>query len=38
VRRFISTRAGRKAKYARELVLALDLDRVPRPLDAVLGW
>jgi hypothetical protein len=38
LRRFISTRAGRKAQYARALVLALDLDRVPRPLDAVLGW
>jgi len=38
LRRFISTRSGRKAQYARALVLALDLDRVPRPLDAVLGW
>jgi hypothetical protein len=38
LRRFISTRAGRKARYAQELVLALDLDRVPRPLDAILGW
>jgi hypothetical protein len=37
LRRFISTRSGRKAQYARALVLALDLDRVPRPLDAVLG-
>jgi hypothetical protein len=36
LRRFISTRAGRKAQYARALVLALDLDRVPPPLDAVL--
>ena len=38
LRRFISTRSGRKAQYARALVLALDLDRVPRPLDAVLRW
>ena len=38
LRRFISTRSGRKAQYARALVLALDLDRMPRPLDAVLGW
>jgi len=38
LRRFISTRSGRKAQYARALVLALDLDCMPRPLDAVLGW
>jgi hypothetical protein len=38
LRRFISTRSGRKARYAQALVLALDLDCVPRPLDAVLGW
>jgi hypothetical protein len=38
LRRFIGTRSGRKAQYARALVLALDLDRMPRPLDAVLGW
>jgi hypothetical protein len=38
LRRFISTRSGRKAQYARALVLALDLDRMPRPLDALLGW
>jgi len=37
LRRFISVRSGRKAKYARALVLALDMDRVPRPLDAVLS-
>ena len=36
LRRFMGSRAGRKAQYARALVLALDLDRVPRPLDAVL--
>jgi hypothetical protein len=27
----------RKIRYARFLVEALDLDRVPRPLDLVLG-
>ena len=37
LRRFISTRSGRKAQYARALVLALDLEHVPRPLDAVLA-
>jgi hypothetical protein len=33
----MGTRSGRKAHYARRLVVALDLDRVPRPLDAVLS-
>jgi len=37
VRRFISSHSGRKALYARLLVEALDLDRVPRPLDLVLS-
>ena len=37
VRRFISSHSGRKALYARLLVEALDLDRVPRPLDRVLS-
>ena len=37
VRRFISSHSGRKALYARLLVEALDLDRVPRPLDRVLA-
>ncbi len=36
--RFMGTRSGRKAQYARSLVGALDLDRVPTPLDAVLAW
>src|SRR4029077_18767349 len=31
--RFIGTRSGRKSLYARLLVSALDLARVPRPLD-----
>jgi hypothetical protein len=37
LRRFIGTRGGRKIRYARLLVDALDLDRVPRPLDRVLA-
>jgi hypothetical protein len=36
LRRFMGTRKGRKARYARLLVDALDLTRVPRPLDRVL--
>jgi OLD-like protein len=38
LRRFLGTRAGRKIQYAPVLVGALDLDRVPRPLDGVLGY
>ncbi|MCW2762382.1 MAG: hypothetical protein JWR85_2583 [Marmoricola sp.] len=34
--RFLGTRSGRKSIYARLLVQALDLDRVPPPLEAVL--
>jgi len=34
--RFMGTRSGRKVNYARLLVQALDLDRMPRPLDGVL--
>lgn len=37
LRRFMGTRGGRKVQYASLLVDALDLDRVPRPLDAVLA-
>jgi Overcoming lysogenization defect protein-like, TOPRIM domain len=37
VRRFMSTRSGRKSHYARVLVDALDLAQVPRPLDRVLA-
>ena len=37
LRRFMGTRAGRKIRYARLLVDALDLDAVPRPLDGVLA-
>ena len=36
--RFMGTRSGRKTIYARLLVEALDLDRVPRPLDGVLDY
>ena len=35
--RFMGTRSGRKAQYARELVRALDLGRVPAALDGVLA-
>jgi hypothetical protein len=35
--RFIGTTSGRKAQYARALVDGLDLARVPRPLEAILG-
>jgi hypothetical protein len=37
LRRFIGTRSGRKIHYATVLVDALDLARVPRPLERVLS-
>jgi hypothetical protein len=37
LRRFMGTRGGRKIRYARLLVDALDLASVPRPLDRVLA-
>ena len=37
LRRFMGTKGGRKIQYAPLLVDALDLERVPRPLDRVLG-
>lgn len=37
LRRFLGTRSGRKVRYASLLVEALDLDRVPSPLDRVLA-
>lgn len=37
LRRFMGTRGGRKIQYARLLVDALDLTRIPRPLDRVLA-
>jgi len=36
LRRFLGSGARRKIRYARFLVEALDLDRVPRPLAAVI--
>jgi hypothetical protein len=35
--RFLGTRSGRKSQYARLLAGALDLARIPRPLDRVLS-
>jgi hypothetical protein len=37
LRRFIGTHSGRKVRYARLLVDALELTSVPRPLDRVLA-
>jgi hypothetical protein len=37
LRRFMGTKGGRKIRYAPVLVQALELDRVPRPLDGVLA-
>lgn len=37
LRRFMGTIRGRKIRYARALVEALDADRVPRPLDRLLA-
>jgi hypothetical protein len=37
LRRFLGTHSGRKIRYARLLVEALDLARVPGPLDGVLA-
>jgi hypothetical protein len=36
LRRFLGSGARRKLRYARLLVAALDLDRLPRPLDGIL--
>jgi hypothetical protein len=38
LRRFMGTRGGRKIQYAPALVDALELSRVPRPLDDVLEY
>ena len=35
--RFMGTTSGRKARYARALVLALEPNRIPRPLDRLLA-
>jgi hypothetical protein len=37
LRRFMGTRSGRKIRYGRLLVEALDLAAVPRPLERVLA-
>jgi len=37
LRRFLGIRSGRKARYGRVLASALDLARIPRPLERVLG-
>ena len=37
LRRFLGSGGSRKIRYARLLTEALDLDRVPRPLDGVLA-
>jgi hypothetical protein len=37
LRRFVGTRSGRKVRYAHLLALALDLRRVPEPLDGLLA-
>jgi hypothetical protein len=37
LRRFMGTKSGRKVRYGRVLASALDLDRIPRPLERVLA-
>ncbi|WP_245646941.1 TOPRIM nucleotidyl transferase/hydrolase domain-containing protein [Microtetraspora niveoalba] len=37
LRRFMGAGSGRKIRYSGQLVAALDLDRVPRPLDGLLA-
>lgn len=37
LRRFLGSQSGRKARYARHLVEAMDLERAPRALRAVLS-
>lgn len=37
LRRFLGSQSGRKARYAEHFVAALDLDRAPAPLTALLG-
>ena len=38
VRRFMGTHSGAKERYARALSEAVELSRVPRPLDRLLSW
>jgi len=35
--RFIGTRSGRKIRYGHLLAQAVDLDRIPAPLDRLFG-
>jgi hypothetical protein len=37
LRRFMSSKSGRKSQYAKAIVEALDLSDVPKPLDGVLA-
>ena len=36
--RFMATMSGRKSKYAAALAAAVDLDRIPRPIEALLDF
>ena len=38
LRRFLSSGARRKLRYARLLAGSVDLDRLPHPLEALLTW
>ncbi len=38
LRRFLGSGGTRKLRYARVLADAMDLDRVPRPLEGLLAW
>lgn len=38
LRRFLSSGAGRKLRYARLLAASADLERLPHPLEAALTW
>jgi hypothetical protein len=38
LRRFLGSGAGRKLRYARLLAASVDLERLPRPLEAALTW
>lgn len=38
LRRFMGTKSGRKIEYGQALTEALDLNRVPEPLDRLLGY
>jgi hypothetical protein len=38
LRRFVGTHSGSKNRYARAFTEAVDLSRVPQPLDRLLSW